>query len=146
MGLIKFYVRPITYLDLGPGTPQKVSGFVASPYRYSTIKVEDLAEHISLDSRVERSKVAVITDSLIKQIREMVLNGHKITVPHLGSFKPRIKSKIADKVAEIDAANFTAKMLFTPSQELKNELKAVRLEKVMLPNVPKDPKEPDPKP
>lgn len=136
MGLIKMYARPITYKVNGPGTEQTAEGFVATPVRYSTINVEDLADHISADSRVERSKVAVITDSLIKQIREMVLNGHKIVVPHLGSFKPRIKSQLAPNPESVDAASFSAKVRFLPSVELKRDLQAARIEKTVLPVAP----------
>ena len=139
MGLIKMYARPIKYKVNGPGTEETADGFVASPVRYSTISVEDLADHISADSRVERSKVAVITDSLIKQIREMVLNGHKIIIPHLGSFKPKIKSNLAINPESVDAASFTAKVQFTPSVELKRDLQASRIEKTSLPTAPENP-------
>lgn len=139
MGLIKMYARPITYKVNGPGTTQTAEGYVATPVRYSTISVEDLADHISADSRVERSKVAVITDSLIKQIREMVLNGHKIEIPHLGSFKPKIKSAMAINPESVDAAAFTAKVKFTPSVELKRDLQASRIEKTTLPTAPQAP-------
>ena len=139
MGLIKMYARPIKYKVNGPGTEETADGFVASPVRYSTISVEDLADHISADSRVERSKVAVITDSLIKQIREMVLNGHKIIIPHLGSFKPKIKSNLAINPESVDAASFTAKVQFTPSVELKRDLQASRIEKTTLPTAPENP-------
>lgn len=139
MGLIKMYARPITYKVNGPGTEQTAEGFVATPVRYSTISVEDLADHISADSRVERSKVAVITDSLIKQIREMVLNGHKIVVPHLGSFKPKIKSQLAINPESVDATSFSAKVSFTPSVELKRDLQAARIEKTTLPVAPTAP-------
>lgn len=139
MGLIKMYARPITYKVNGPGTEETAEGFVATPVRYSTISVEDLADHISADSRVERSKVAVITDSLIKQIREMVLNGHKIEVPHLGSFKPKIKSQLAINPESVDAASFSAKVRFSPSVELKRDLQAARIEKTTLPVAPAAP-------
>ena len=133
------YARPIKYKVNGPGTEETADGFVATPVRYSTISVEDLADHISADSRVERSKVAVITDSLIKQIREMVLNGHKIIIPHLGAFKPKIKSNLAINPESVDAASFTAKVQFMPSVELKRDLQASRIEKTTLPTAPENP-------
>lgn len=135
MGLIKMYPRTIQYKVNGPGTEELAQGYVATPKRYSTISVEDLADHISSDSRVERSKVAVITDSLIKQIREMVLNGHSIKVPHLGTFKPKIKSSLAPNAESIDAASFAAKVTFTPSVELKRELQSSRIEKEAIESV-----------
>lgn len=130
MGLIKMYAAAITYLVNGPGTTETAEGYVARPVRYSTINVNDLADHIAADSRIERSKIAVITDSLIKQITEMVLNGHAISVPHLGTFSPKIKSKLAPSSAEIDATSFVAKVNFRPSVELKRDLQSTRIEKV----------------
>ena len=130
MGLIKMYAAPITYLVNGPGTEQKAEGYVARPVRYSTIDVNDLADHIAADSRIERSKIAVITDSLIKQITEMVLNGHAISVPHLGTFSPKIKSKLAPTENLIDATSFVAKVNFRPSVELKRDLQSTRIEKI----------------
>ena len=133
------YAREIRYKVDGPGTNETATGYVASPARYSTISVEDLADHISADSRVERSKVAVITDSLIKQIREMVLNGHKIEIPHLGSFKPKIKGGMAVSIEDIDAAAFNARVKFTPSMELKRELQSARIVKTEIPSAPASP-------
>lgn len=124
------YAAPITYKVNGPGTEETAEGFVARPVRYSTIDVNDLADHISADSRVERSKVAVITDSLIKQIREMVLNGHAIEVPHLGIFKPKIKSKMFATEEDMNADSFLAKVTFRPCAELKRDLQSTRIEKV----------------
>ncbi len=139
MGTIKMYAREIRYKVNGPGTEETATGYVASPARYSTISVEDLADHISADSRVERSKVAVITDSLIKQIREMVLNGHKIEIPHLGSFKPKIKGGMAVSIEDIDAAAFNARVKFLPSMELKRELQSARIVKTEIPSAPAAP-------
>lgn len=130
MGLIKMYAAPITYLVNGPGTTETAEGYVARPVRYSTIDVNDLADHIAADSRIERSKIAVITDSLIKQITEMVLNGHSISVPHLGTFSPKIKSKLAPSSTLIDANSFVAKVNFSPSVELKRDLQSTRIEKI----------------
>lgn len=130
MGLIKMYAAAISYLVNGPGTTEKAEGYVARPVRYSTIDVNDLADHIAADSRIERSKIAVITDSLIKQITEMVLNGHAISVPHLGTFSPKIKSKLAPTSTLIDANSFVAKVNFRPSVELKRDLQSTRIEKI----------------
>lgn len=143
MGLIKMYAAPITYLVNGPGTEEKAEGYVARPVRYSTIDVNDLADHIAADSRIERSKIAVITDSLIKQITEMVLNGHAISVPHLGTFSPKIKSKLAPTETLIDATSFVAKVNFRPSVELKRDLQSTRIEKITpaTPFVPLTPSE-----
>ena len=130
MAMIKIYKQRIKVKPNGPGTAQTVEKYVMRPFRYTTIDVNDLADHIAADSRIERSKVAVITDSLIKQIEEMVLNGHRIVVPHLGSFKPRIKSKQAFTPDAVDAGTFVAKIGFRPSTEMKLTLQSVKFETI----------------
>lgn len=142
MGQINFVARPIKYKVNGPGTEQDGEGFRAAPLRYSVIDVKDLAEHISADSRVERSKVSVITDSLIKQVQEMVLNGHSIRIPHLGILKPGLKSKAYASVREVTGAEMSVKLMFIPSVEIKNDLKSIRVKKVELPTSAVDPEEP----
>lgn len=144
MGQINIVVRPIKYLAEGPGTATMVEGFTASPMRYSTIDVKDLADHIAADSRVERSKVSVITDSLIKQVEEMVLNGHPIRIPHLGILKPGLKSKVYDKALNVTGSEMSAKLMFIPSTEIKNDLKSIRIKKVDKPKSAIDPETPEP--
>lgn len=143
MGQINIVARPVKYMVQGPGTSERGEGFCASPMRYSTIDVKELAEHIAADSRVERSKVSVITDSLIKQVQEMVLNGHSIRIPHLGILKPGLKSKVYDKMKAVTGAEMSAKLMFIPSTEIKNDLKSIRIKKVEL---PKSAVTPDPEP
>lgn len=145
MGQINIIARPVKYKEKGPGTETLVEGFSASPMRYSTIDVKDLAEHIAADSRLERSKVSVITDSLIKQVQEMVLNGHPIRIPHLGILKPGLKSKVYDKAMDVTGAEMSAKLMFIPSTEIKNDLKSIRIKRVELPKSAVDPN-PEPKP
>ena len=104
--------------------------YIPKPFIYNTIDVSDLAEHIALDSHVERANIQVIVDSLIKQIREMVLNGHPIDVPHLGRFKPGLRSKQAYNELFFDINQSSVKIMFQPSEELKKDLKSVRFEKM----------------
>ena len=130
MGKIKVYKVKVKIRPNGPGTQVVQDRYVLRPARYTTIDVKDLADHIAADSRIERSKISVITDSLIKQIEEMVLNGHKIQIPHLGSFKPRIKSQQAFSADDVDASTFIAKVAFNPSSEMKLELQSTKFETV----------------
>ena len=62
-------------------------------FHTQTIYDSDLEDHISLDSKVERSKVGIIDDAITKQIGELLCNGHPIRIPHLGLLKMSVNSK-----------------------------------------------------
>lgn len=93
--------------------------------------VEDLGYHISLDSGVERSKVAEITRAIVKQIDELLCNGHAIRIPHLGLLKLGVKSKGADTVTDFHAGKEIENLhlILKPDKEIKAELKNLKFEK-----------------
>jgi len=95
------------------------------------LSVEDLAYHISLDSGVERSKVAEIARAIVKQIDELLCNGHAIRIPHLGLLKLSVKSKGAKTVSEFHAGKDIENLhlILKPDKEIKAELKKIKFEK-----------------
>ena len=96
-----------------------------------TLDVDELAYHISLDSNVERSRVSEVARAIVKQIDELLCNGHAIRIPHLGMLKLTAKSKGAEKVSEFNANREIEKLKLTllPDKEIKQELKKIRFEK-----------------
>ena len=96
-----------------------------------TLNVEDLAYHISLDSSVERSKVAEITRAIVKQIDELLCNGHSICIPHLGLMKLGVRSKGELTVTEFNAGKDikNLRLILVPDKEIKAELKNMKYEK-----------------
>jgi len=101
------------------------------PHPNPTIDVEDLAYHISLDSGVERSKVAEITRAIVKQIDELLCNGHAIRIPHLGLLKLGVKSKGSETASGFKAGVEIQDihMILLPNKEIKEELDKMRFEK-----------------
>ena len=63
---------------------------------YSTIKADALSRLAAEDSRIERSEVQYVTAAIVKQIIELVMNGHSIKVPELGTFSISAKSITVD--------------------------------------------------
>ena len=102
-----------------------------TPHLNATLSVEDLGYHISLDSGVERSKVAEITRAIVKQIDELLCNGHAIRIPHLGLLKLGVKSKGADTVTDFHAGKEIENLhlILKPDKEIKAELKNLKFEK-----------------
>ena len=102
-----------------------------TPHPNPTLDVEDLAYHIGQDSGVERSKVAEITRAVVKQIDELLCNGHAIRIPHLGMLKLGAKSKGTTTVTEFKAGADikNVHLILVPDKEIKSELKKMRFEK-----------------
>ncbi len=127
MATVQYYIGTVRGTLIGK---KEDEFFIPKPYIYNTINVSDLATHIALDSQVERARVQVIIDSLVKQIQEMVMNGHPIDIPHLGRFKPALRSKQAINELYFDINQTTVRVVFQPCKELRNDLKAVKFCKV----------------
>lgn len=95
--------------------------------RASKISTDDLNDLIAQDSQVERSEVAVITDAICKQIKELVCNGHSIQVGTLGTFSVGFNAKVqpsVDLVSAKDVRKINVRLY--ESKDIKNELKATR--------------------
>lgn len=127
MATVQYYIGTVRGTFVGD---KDKDFYIPKPYIYNTISMSDLATHIALDSQVERARVQVIIDSLLKQIQEMVMNGHPIDIPHLGRFKPALRSKQAINELYFDINQTSVRVVFQPCRELKDDLKTVKLSKV----------------
>lgn len=95
--------------------------------RASKISTDDLNDLIAQDSQVERSEVAVITDAICKQIKELVCNGHSIQVGTLGTFSVGFNAKVQPSVDLVSAKDVRkVNVRLYESKYIKNELKATR--------------------
>ncbi len=112
----------------------------------STIDEKTLCKHVAMDSGVEESEVAVVYDGQLKQVKELLCNGHAIKMEGLGTFKVGISSEgvsVADvqkRYPHFDPETedickyLTAKqvksahLLFTPCEEIKMALCSVKFE------------------
>lgn len=113
-------------------------------FHTQTIYDSDLEDHISLDSKVERSKVGIIDDAITKQIGELLCNGHPIRIPHLGLLKMSVNSKGTTSVSEYNAGHEITNihLVFTPDAEIKAELESLKFEKFYYVMKPADEPEP----
>ena len=106
--------------------------YVTRATSFSKIGKDELVSMVANDSSLPRGYVAAVTDGLFNQIKQMVLNGHSVEVPHLGLFKFGISCKGVEAEEDISAENVKArKILFSPCKELKDALRGVTLETVL---------------
>lgn len=59
----------------------------------SEIDVVTLCAHAAQDSGIEQSDVETVFDGLLKQIKELLCNGHPIRFSNFGTFKLGVSSK-----------------------------------------------------
>lgn len=97
----------------------------------SPIGIDELAEHMANDSKIERTLVATINSAINKQIAELLCNGHPIRIPHLGILKLGVNSKGTATVSEYNAASDikNVHIVLLPDKEIKEELKKIKFEK-----------------
>ena len=105
-------------------------------YYNQTLDVEELSAHIAKDSKVERSKVSMITNAIVKQMGELLCNGHPIRVPHLGILKLGVSSEGTDTVTEFKAGTHIKDLhvMLVPDKEIKKALREMKFTKF----IPKD--------
>lgn len=101
------------------------------PFYEVPLNVDDLAEHIAKDSKLERSKVSTITSAIMKQMGELLCNGHPIRVPHLGLMKLGATSKGVETLKEYNAGTEITDLyvLLTPNKEIKNAIRGIKFMK-----------------
>ena len=98
---------------------------------YSKIGFDQLIEHIAKDSGMSEGACEGAVRSIIKQVEEMVLNGHTIFIKNLGSFKMSISAKAPLDVEEAGAKQvYRRRLLYAPSQAIRDEIERTQLEQV----------------
>ena len=105
------------------------------PFYDQTLDVEELANQIMWDSKVERSRIQAVVSAVIKQIREHLCNGKPIRVPHLGLLKLGVSSKGVATVQEYNAGTDikNLRILLYPDPEIKKELREMKYVKYIPP-------------
>ena len=115
-------------------------------HQNSIIEPETLCKHAAMDSGIEQSEIAVVSDAVMKQLNELLFNGHPIKVTGLGTFKLGISSEgvsaadVQHRYPEFDPSKddirkyLSTKQVkkvfihFTPSETIKAALRAVKVE------------------
>lgn len=98
----------------------------------SVLDINDLANHMANDSKIERTMVANINSAITRQIVELLCNGHPIRIPHFGLLKLGVNSKGESTVSDFNAGSDikNVHLLLQIDEELKQELSKIKFEKV----------------
>mgnify|MGYP002853989609 CR=1 FL=1 len=107
--------------------------FVTRAVKYSTIDINEIAQHCADDSGVSRATVKAAVKAILLQFEEMLLNGHIVKVGNLGSFRLATISKGVKDPTQVSVENIVRKhIIFTPSPELKHQILAVNLRMTVI--------------
>ena len=125
---------------------QAYKKFYGKVQHSSTIDASTLCEHAAMDSGIERSLVPTVYDAQLKQMKELLCNGHAIKVDSLGTFKLGVESEgvtaaevheryprfnpETDDIRKYWSARQVkrSRLLFTPCAEIKAALRSVKYE------------------
>ena len=103
--------------------------FLTKSITYTKIGFDQLVKHVAADSGMSEGACEGAVRSIIKQMEEMVLNGHTIYVKQLGTFKVSISVKAPLDREEAGAKQiYRRRILYFPSEEIKNEIDNTELE------------------
>ena len=118
--------------------------YVTRPIRYSTVGTADICDYVASDSTLPLAYVAAVAVGIFKQIEEMLLNGHSIKLPNLGTLRFSLSAKARKTVEEAGAtAVYRRRIIFTPSVHLKEAIRSTSLNVVQVNETITPPEEDD---
>lgn len=66
----------------------------AEPVNYSTINADAFVEYVRQNCQVGEAQVRSVMAAMVEQLLVFLTNGHRVTVPNLGSFMMKLKSEV----------------------------------------------------
>lgn len=96
---------------------------------YSTISTDDLCQMAANDSHVERSEVKYVISAIVKQIIELVLLGHTIEIPELGTLSISADGITVEDWDDVNCQSMIKqlKLNLRVTPEIRDALKGVSL-------------------
>lgn len=96
---------------------------------YSTISTEELCQLAADDSRVEPSEVKYVLSAIVKQITEMMLLGHTIVIPELGTLSIGADGITVEEWDDVNCQTMIKKLKLNlrVTPEIRDALKKVSL-------------------
>ena len=96
---------------------------------YSTISTDNLCQLAANDSHVERAEVKYVINAIVKQITELVLMGHSIVIPELGTLSISADGITVDDWDDVNCQSMIKqlKLNLKVTPEIRKELKKVSL-------------------
>lgn len=117
------------YQFKGGSNPRSEGKWYPRIEHYSTISTKELCRLAAQDSHIEPSEVEYILNGVVKQIKELVFNGHTISIPELGTLSIAADTRTVEDYDDVRCDTLIKKLglnlRVTP--QLREELKKVKL-------------------
>lgn len=111
-----------TKLTVGPSKGQY--RFVMSTEIYSTLKQDKVVSEAAIRSGISRGTINAAWEAIGDVIRAWATEGHSVAIPGLGTMRFGLQATSVEKVEDVSTSLITTrKVIFTPSTEIKDELK-----------------------
>ena len=95
---------------------------------YTKIGFDTLVQHVSADSGMSEAACEGAIRSIMKQVEEMVLNGHTICIKEFGTLKVSFNAKAPLDREEAGAKQvYRRRLLYFPSERIKEEVENTTL-------------------
>lgn len=97
--------------------------YVMMPELYTPLTQEKVIREAALRSGVNQGVMKACWDAAGQVIKAWATEGHSVALPGLGTMRFGLRAKSVEKVEDVKSSLIkTRRIIFTPSQELKDEL------------------------
>lgn len=111
-----------TKLTVGPSKGEY--RFIMQAEIYSTLKQEKVVSEASIRSGIPKGTLNASWQAIGEVVKAWATEGHSVAVPGLGTMRFGLQAGAVTKVEDVSAGLITTrKVIFTPSTNIKQELK-----------------------
>ena len=98
--------------------------YVLSPVIYNKLSASKVIQEAAIRSNINRGVLNAAWDAIGSVIQSWATEGHSVAIPGLGTMRFGVKASSASTVEKVSSDLITArKVIFTPSVDIKNELR-----------------------
>ena len=103
--------------------------YVMLPELYSTLDQDKVINEAAIRSGVTEGVMRACWEGAGKVIKAWATEGHSVALPGLGTMRFGLRAKAVEDVNDVKASLIkTRRIIFTPTQELKDELKGAAIQ------------------
>lgn len=111
-----------TKLTVGPSKGEY--RFIMQAEIYSTLKQDKVISEASIRSGIPKGSINAAWEAIGDVVRAWTTEGHSVALPGLGTMRFGLQAEAVSKVEDVGAGLIsTRKVIFTPSTDIKQELK-----------------------
>ena len=111
-----------TKLTVGPSKGEY--RFIMQAEIYSTLKQDKVISEASIRSGIPKGSINAAWEAIGDVIRAWTTEGHSVALPGLGTMRFGLQAEAVSKVEDVGAGLIsTRKVIFTPSTDIKQEMK-----------------------